>query len=140
MAAEKIEGIVMRVPLVAQCFVYGDSLQSYLVGVVVPEPEEALKWAQAKGVAAPSLAALLAGGHAAALAADIQRQMAEACKAAKLQGFEVVKKVALDGEAWSVENNLLTPTFKLKRNEAKKKYIGQIDAMYAEGLAPSSRL
>ena len=140
-AAEKIEGVVMRVPLVAQCFVYGDSLQSYLVGVVVPEPEEALKWAAAKGVAAPSVAALLAQpSHAAALASDIQAQMAAACKAAKLQGFEVVKKVCLEAEAWSVENNLLTPTFKLKRNEAKKKYIDQIDAMYAQGLPPTSRL
>ena len=37
-AAEKIEGVVMRVPLVAQCFVYGDSLQSYLVGAVVASP------------------------------------------------------------------------------------------------------
>jgi long-chain acyl-CoA synthetase len=126
---------------VAQCFVYGDSLQSYLVGVVVPEPEEALKWAAAKGVAAPSVAALLAQpSHAAALASDIQAQMAAACKAAKLQGFEVVKKVCLEAEAWSVENNLLTPTFKLKRNEAKKKYIDQIDAMYAQGLPPTSRL
>ena len=66
--------------------------------------------------------------------------MAAACKAAKLQGFEVVKKVSLEAEAWSTENNLLTPTFKLKRNEAKKKYIGQIDAMYAQGLPPTSRL
>eukprot|EP00964_Phaeocystis_antarctica_P007355 scaffold3984_cov65-Phaeocystis_antarctica.AAC.10 len=27
-----------------------------------------------------------------------------------------------------------------KRNETKKKYLGQIDAMYAEGLPPTSRL
>ena len=48
--------------------------------------------------------------------------------------------MALEAELWSVENSLLTPTFKLKRNEAKKKYLARIDAMYAEGLAPTSRL
>jgi long-subunit acyl-CoA synthetase (AMP-forming) len=157
---------------------------------VVPEPEEALKWAAAKGVAAPSVEALLAQPEpAAALAQEVQAQMAAACHAAKLQGFEVVKKVrpeaqlwspspnpipnpnpipspnpipnpnqipnpkpsnpnpipspkqvSLEAELWSVENNLLTPTFKLKRNEAKKKYLSQIDAMYAQGLPPVSRL
>ena len=39
---------------------------------MVPEAEEALKWAAAKGVAAPSVAALLAQPeHAAALAQEI---------------------------------------------------------------------
>ena len=148
------------------------------MAIVVPEPEEALKWAAAKGVAAPSVEALLAQPEpAAALAQEVQAQMAAACHAAKLQGFEVVKKVrpeaqlwspspnpipnpnqipnpkpsnpnpipspkqvSLEAELWSVENNLLTPTFKLKRNEAKKKYLSQIDAMYAQGLPPVSRL
>ena len=48
--------------------------------------------------------------------------------------------MSLEAELWSVENNLLTPTFKLKRNEAKKKYLSQIDALYAQGLPPVSRL
>ena len=43
------------------------------MAIVVPEAEEALKWAAAKGVAAPSVAALLAQPeHAAALAQEIQ--------------------------------------------------------------------
>ena len=35
---------------------------------------------------------------------------------------------------------MLTPTFKAKRNDIKKRYLAQIDAMYAEGLATPSKL
>ena len=45
-AAEKIENILVTAPLVAQVFVYGDSLQSVLVAVVVPDVEvcKTLPW------------------------------------------------------------------------------------------------
>ncbi len=47
------------------------------------------------------------------------------------QGFELVKAVYLESELFSVENELLTPTFKLKRPQLQKKYQAEIDAMYA---------
>ena len=47
-AAEKIETVCGRCRLIAQVFIYGDSLQSYLVAAVVPDPEEAPKWAKAQ--------------------------------------------------------------------------------------------
>jgi len=37
-ALEKIENVFSSLPEVAQIFVHGDSLQSYLVAVVVPDP------------------------------------------------------------------------------------------------------
>lgn len=37
-ALEKIENVFSSLPEIAQIFVYGDSLQSYLVAVVVPDP------------------------------------------------------------------------------------------------------
>lgn len=48
----------------------------------------------------------------------------------KLTGLEVPKKIYCTDEEFSVDNDLLTPTFKLKRNEAKKKYLTQIKEMY----------
>jgi long-chain acyl-CoA synthetase len=44
----------------------------------------------------------------------------------------------LTTEPFSIENNLLTPTFKLKRNVARVYYQEQINVMYEE-LAKKGR-
>jgi long-chain acyl-CoA synthetase len=49
-----------------------------------------------------------------------------------LKGFENVKNIYLEPEPFTLENDMLTPTFKLKRFEASKRYKKQIDALYAE--------
>ena len=63
--------------------------------------------------------------------------MNKASKDAGLKGFEMIKKLHLEPELWSVENGMLTPTFKTKRNDLKKRYQAEIDAMYSEGAAKS---
>jgi len=37
-ALEKIEDVYSRIPIVMQVFVHGNSLKSYLIGVIVPDP------------------------------------------------------------------------------------------------------
>lgn len=37
-ALEKIEEAYSRIPIVMQVFVHGNSLKSYLIGVIVPDP------------------------------------------------------------------------------------------------------
>lgn len=46
-----------------------------------------------------------------------------------------VAAVTLVAEPFSVENNLLTPTFKLKRPQAKAAFQEAIDRMYAKTAA-----
>jgi long-chain acyl-CoA synthetase len=48
----------------------------------------------------------------------------------QLQGFEMVKAVHLCAEPFTLENDLLTPTFKLKRNVAKARFQTIIDDLY----------
>jgi len=49
----------------------------------------------------------------------------------KISGLEKPKDIVLTLDAFTVENNILTPTFKLKRNIARDVFKTQIDAMYS---------
>ena len=46
MSAEKIENVINQSPLIGQSFVHGDSYQTYLVAVVVPDEEPVRAWAK----------------------------------------------------------------------------------------------
>jgi long-chain acyl-CoA synthetase len=60
----------------------------------------------------------------------ITASMGQEGRAAQLRGFEHVAAISLVPEPFTVENSLLTPTFKLKRPAAKAAYQGLIDDMY----------
>lgn len=50
----------------------------------------------------------------------------------KLNSLEKPKQMKLIADPFSVENDILTPTFKLKRNIIKKTFASEIEAMYAK--------
>ena len=45
-------------------------------------------------------------------------------------GYAQIRKVALVTEKWTVDNGLVTPTLKLKRNQIVERYKDRIDAIY----------
>ena len=53
-------------------------------------------------------------------------------KRAGLHGFEIPKAVYLESEAFSGANDLLTPTQKLKRMQARDRYAAIIQELYAK--------
>lgn len=65
---------------------------------------------------------------------DIIAQMDAKAKENNLTSLEKVKKIHIFGAPFTVENDMLTPTFKIKRNQAKKIFQAEIEAMYAEPL------
>lgn len=136
-AAEKIENIYASSPLVAQSFVYGDSLQSTLVAIVVPDEEQLrLWWAKEGGATKATLAQLCADPK---VIKGVFADMTRVGKEGKLKGFEEAKAIFLDHQVFSVERGLLTPTFKLKRQEARELYRPIIDDLYKQ-QAPKAKL
>jgi len=107
-------------------------LQSYLVAVIVPEKSAVEKWAaetgkDIKGFSDEEYQQFINGEE---FKNYFDTLIKETRKNEKLSGLEVPKAIFCTSEEFSVENDLLTPTFKLKRNEAKKKYLNEIKAMY----------
>jgi long-chain acyl-CoA synthetase len=47
-----------------------------------------------------------------------------------LFGFEIPREIALCSEQFTPESDILTPTFKIKRNVAAKHFSEDIDRMY----------
>jgi len=128
-AVEKVENAYLKSPFVGQVFVYGDSLQSCLVAVVVPDHEHAKGWATAAGLPADTPLATLATNTAFVTA--VHKDMERCGKEAGLKGFETARALRLVPEPFTLENDLLTPTYKLKRNIAKARFQHLIDDMYA---------
>uniref|UniRef100_A0AAX7T0W7 Long-chain-fatty-acid--CoA ligase n=1 Tax=Astatotilapia calliptera TaxID=8154 RepID=A0AAX7T0W7_ASTCA len=127
-APEKIENIYMRSDAVAQVFVHGDSLQACLVAVVVPDPDFLSDWTRRTlGLQGNYLE--LCGR--AEVKAAILEDMLRLGKAGGLKSFEQVKAICIHTELFSIENDLLTPTMKAKRNELRQYFRSQIDELYA---------
>lgn len=127
-APERVETVYLRNPTLAQVYVHGDSLKSYLVAVAVPDPEALTRFAGELGVKG-DFAALCANKQ---VTDAILNQLIELGKSEGLHGFEQPKALLLHPEPFTVENGLLTPTAKSKRNELKTYFKGPIDKMYKE--------
>jgi len=125
-APEYLENVYSRSPLVAQCFVYGDSFQSFLVSVVVPDPEVAKTWAKTNNKPIEVATLCKDEDFRKAIFNDMKRVGQEA----KLLGFESIYAIHLEPIMWTTESGLLTPTFKLRRADCYKKYEVQIKEMY----------
>ena len=116
-APEKLENIFVLSPYIAQSMVYGDSLKSCTVAIVIPEETVVAEWAEKNKLG--SNAEVLANED---FKKEIMEDMARLAKDNKLSGLEKPKDIYITLDAFTIDNDQLTPTFKLKRNIATKAY------------------
>lgn len=112
-------------PFVAQSLIYGDSLKNCCVAIIVPDPDRAKSFAKENGLTEAEVM-----DHASFKAA-LLKELDTLGKANNLSSLERPKDIFIQKEPFSVENDILTPTFKLKRNIGKATFQTQIDVMYA---------
>uniref|UniRef100_A0AAY4B5L6 Arachidonate--CoA ligase n=1 Tax=Denticeps clupeoides TaxID=299321 RepID=A0AAY4B5L6_9TELE len=130
-APEKIENVYMRSVPVLQVFVHGDSLQSHLIGIVVPDPEVFTDWTKDRGIVG-SCEELCQNPD---VKKAVLEDMTLVGKQAGLKSFEQVKDIHLHPEPFSISNGLLTPTLKSRRADLRRFFQPQITLMYSKAAA-----
>jgi len=90
-----------------------------LVSVGVVEATKVKQWATEQGIPCENVEDIM---HKKELKQAVLDNLLELAKANKLSGLEKIKKIHLINEPFTIENEILTPTLKIKRNIAKKAY------------------
>ena len=130
-APEKLEQGYLKSPYIQQIFIYGDSLHNHLVAVVIPDRLMVEKWPEAlKYGSASSDKEYEELIKTEDFKKAIQGEIMKIKKDYNFNSLEVPKQLVCVSEELTVENDCLTPTLKLKRNETKQRFIAEIREMY----------
>jgi len=109
-----------------QVMLYGDQ-KRYLVALVVPNQQIIEEFAGARNLQFQAYPDLLGSDE---IKNIIKRDIIEATT--DLPSYEKIKAFALVPEPFSAENDMLTPTMKLKRKKIVESYNDMLESMYGE--------
>ena len=116
-------------PLFAQALVLGDG-RPYLAALLVLEPDA---WAELAGGLGLDPLAPQALQHPSAVAAALSRARA---RLRHLPRYAQVRALHLSLEPWTIDNGLLTPTMKLKRERLEAQFAETIRQIYRNREVP----
>ena len=110
-------------PEISQSMVYGD-FKNYLVAIIVPDKEQALLWAKNNNKE-NSLSTLVKDE-------DYNKTIKEIISKVNnnLAVIEQVRKFILIDHEFTIENDMMTPTMKVKRYKIKSVFGDQLEKLY----------
>lgn len=123
-APANVENLLIASPLISQAVVHGER-RKYLVALLTLDPEAILAWANDHGKGALTYEQLTRDAEIITLVQSMVDRANES-----LARYEQIKYFRILPEEMSVENDLLTPTLKLKRRAVEEKYGAWLDEMY----------
>ncbi|MGE4529102.1 MAG: long-chain fatty acid--CoA ligase [Rhodospirillaceae bacterium] len=121
---QRVEGLLTLAPEIGQAMVMGDR-RPHLVALLVPAAAFAAEFAAKNGK--PDDIAWLVND------ADFLKAMRAAVTRvnATLSPVEQIRKFALSAEAFTVDNDMMTPTMKIRRHVIKERYGDRLEALYS---------
>ncbi|MBY9064466.1 long-chain fatty acid--CoA ligase [Sphingomonas yunnanensis] len=120
-APQKVEGMLTLQPEIGQAMIYGDR-RPHMVAVLVPDPEWTFDWARAQGRRDPVTPDDPA--YRAALQAAVDRTNKD------LSVTERVRRWIVADAPFTIENEQLTPSLKIRRHVLRQVYGARLDALY----------
>ncbi len=122
-APQKVEGLLTLQPEIMQAMIAGDR-KPHMVALLVPDPEWTQEYCAANGVSNDPAALADDKGYHAALAAAVDRTNKE------LSVIERIRRFALADGPFTIENEQLTPSMKIRRHVLRQVYGERLDALY----------
>ena len=136
-APDKVQIILINSKYINQIFLYGESQYSYSVALVYPELNECVQFLKNEKILGEidydkiKIEDLCDNKN---MEEEIIKDCNITGRKYDLKGFEIPRKIRIIKEPFSLENNLMTPTLKLKSKNIKAKYKDLIRNMYDEKL------
>jgi long-chain acyl-CoA synthetase len=122
-APAKVEGMLTLQAEIVQAMVVGDK-RPYVVGLIVPDPEWTAEWCAKQARKCDFHELAHDPDYVKALGAAVDRVNAD------LSVIEKVRRFIIADEPFTVENQQLTPSIKIRRHVIKEIYGARLDALY----------
>lgn len=122
---EKIEMYYSRHPAILQVFVHANSLYRLPVALIVPDPDAFPKWA--RHLSFPE--SINECCELKEVVDAILRETDEIARENGLNSFERIKYAIIIGNPFTIDNDQLTPTLKMKRPMILKAYTSEINKL-----------
>lgn len=122
-APQKVEGMLTLQPEISQAMIAGDR-RPYMVAVIVPDPEWTQEWCAANRAVCDFKRLAEDSGYRAALSAAVDRVNQD------LTVTERIRRFILADRPFTIENEQLTPSLKIRRHILRQVYGERLDALY----------
>ncbi len=122
-APQKLEGMLTLQPEISQAMVMGDK-KPFMTALIVPDAEWALQWTTEKDIRLDMAELHALPAFRSAVKAAIDRTNANLSVVEKVRKFEFA-----DGP-FTVDNDQMTPTLKIRRHEIRAIYQERMNALY----------
>ncbi len=122
-APQKVEGMLTLQPEIVQAMIAGDK-RPYMTAVIVPDPEWTAEWCAHTATKCNFRVLAQDHGYKAAVAAAVERVNKD------LSVVERVRKFIIADAPFTIENEQLTPSLKIRRHVLRQAYGERLDALY----------
>jgi long-chain acyl-CoA synthetase len=122
-APQRVEGMLTLEPEILQALVAGDR-RPHLVGLIVPDPEWARGWARESGLRYDPAVLREDPAFQKAIGVAVDRVNAQ------LSVIEKVRRFLIADAPFSIENEQMTPSLKVRRHVVRAAYGDRLDALY----------
>jgi long-chain acyl-CoA synthetase len=122
-APQKVEGMLTLQPEIVQAMITGDR-RPYMVALIVPDPEWTQQWCAKRGSQCDFASLADNSEYRAAIGAAIDRVNLD------LSVTERIRRFILADGPFTIENEQLTPSLKIRRHILKEAYGERLNALY----------